>query len=335
MPVGLRRLVECQFGLPILQAVPSRSAWRILTASGVFYLKCTAASGADLPFVIGLHGIVAGRAPGLAPKVMPNRIGEFHFRHDGCNWLLLEGLSGVEAEYGKVEDIRAVAAGLALFHQAAAGDRDSRLPLARYRYGSWTALMEERLDDLNRFKRLSLGENSPFARFYAALWELYHQQAYRALALLKRTDYARFAREAERRREICHHDLAHHNILLDDGSAHFLDLDYAIADNVLHDLVNLIHHVIRLYNWDAKPGREVIANYWLKAPLEGCLAILTFMLLWPEDFWRIGRQRYDERQVWPETRFVDLLRRKCGSPGLRLGCLRDFWLTSCGGRPPF
>jgi CotS family spore coat protein len=175
-----------------------------------------------------------------------------------------------------------------------------------------------RLHDLDRFLALAKLGDGRFDRAYADLWPAYRRQAEHASRLLCGAVYEQHARLASARGEICHHDLAHHNVLLAQGLASFVDLDYAVADTALHDLANLCGHVMRLHNWSWEPVRLALASYWEEIPpAADDRTVLGMMLLWPQDYWQIGRQFYDERQPWPTERFMDLLERKCGKGGER------------------
>ena len=308
-------LLEKDFLFQVEVIVPTRSAWRIETSAGPRYLKRTAASRAELPFVIGLHDYLAQVAPGMVPHILRTKQGRDRLLCAGQVYLVLDCLAGREADYLKDGDPEAAAGGLALFHRVARGYRPPAPLGARRRYGTWPAQMRVRLRGLDRFRAMAEAAGGAFDLCYLALWPDYRRQGEMALACLANSGYGPLSARAAAAREICHHDLAHHNVLLHGERVRFLDLDYAVGDSVLHDLVNLANHLLRLYEWDVRPARAALLRYWGGSwPLPPILEAFRAMLIWPQDFWQIGRQYYDEKQPWSTEDFLALLARKCGQP---------------------
>ncbi|MGE5550673.1 MAG: CotS family spore coat protein [Bacteroidota bacterium] len=325
LPSGLRARLEEQYNLRVKTCARARSAWRIETDAGPRFVKRTQADRESLPFVTGLHDYLDRTWPGIAPRIHRSRTGEAAFQYGLDNYLLLDALPGREADYLNPGDPGAVAAGLAAFHRAARGYDLASAPPSRRRHGSWPGIMTARLADLDRFWRLAKTRGGCFDRAYLALRAAFLPEAAAARDYLLASAYPRLAADAALSREICHHDLAHHNALIEGDTVRFLDLDYAVGDTVLHDLANLCGHLLRLFGWELDPVRAVLARYWAGPPPPAALAVLGGMLLWPQDCWQIGRQFYDEHQPWTEDEFLALLRRKCGKTRARRGFLRRFW----------
>ncbi len=310
----------------VLKAEAWRAAWRLETDRGTYYLKKTAAAAADLPFLVGFHDHLCQKVPGLVPVVKRDKAGRACLSHAGGHYLLLSGLSGREADYLRPGDLERTAAGLRVFHQAARGYRPEFCPPSRYRYGRLRQVGSALLSDLERYRMLALHDGRAFARAYLSFWANFFPQAGQVEACLGRTDYPVLAARAGSAAEICHHDLAHHNVLIDGGAVRFLDLDYALADTHLHDLANLLNHLLRLFGWDPDPARACLENYYRPGSIPAAeAAVLGVLLLCPLDYWQIGRQYFDERQRWTEDHFLSLLERKCGRYQARIAFLRGFW----------
>ncbi|MGE5528256.1 MAG: hypothetical protein ACM3X6_03835 [Patescibacteria group bacterium] len=323
-PAELAAAIGRLYGLTVAGIEPVRSAWRLSTDLGCLYVKRTAAPPDILPFIVGLHDHLARAAPGLAPAVLRATDGAAHLDWAGHKYLVLCSLAGREADYYRDGDLAAVAAGLRHLHSAARHNSLSPPGKSTW-YGTWPFRLKERLADLDRFVDLAKARGGPFDLAYRRLWHDYRPQAAAALAKIGGGDYRRQAAAALAEREICHHDLSHRNVLIFRGRAGFLDLDYAVADSVLHDLANLAGHLLRLRTYAFHPVDAALASYYGGArPEREAMEILGAMLLWPQDYWQIGRQRYDERQPWSEERFLALLARKCGQPRSRLRFFRRF-----------
>jgi Ser/Thr protein kinase RdoA (MazF antagonist) len=125
-----------------------------------------------------------------------------------------------------------------------------------------------------------------------------------------------------RRGGLCHHDLAHHNVLLTAAGPALVDFDCVLADLGLHDLANLLRRLLRLAEWDPAPGRAVLAAYRELRPFgEGEAAALLPLLRFPEEAWQTGHQYYAENLPWPEERYLELLARKGDTAPARDRCL--------------
>jgi CotS family spore coat protein len=319
-------MVEDAYLLKVEASAPVRSAWRLAARGETYFLKQVRTRRPELAFVAELYDYAGAAAPGLVPRLLRTVDGETYFRWRDGAYQLLTSFAGREAEYLHPSDLAAAANGLRAWHDAARGFSPGRLPGTRRWYGTWPRRLAKRMRDLDRHRSMAMEAKDRFGPAYLALWPAHRRQAESAPALLPRTEYQAVSKRAAEAREICHHDLAHHNILLEDGRIHFVDLDYALADSCLHDLVNMMGHAVRLHFWDLEPVRAITRSYWPdRRPPSSTVAILGVMMLWPQDFWQIGRQRYDERQPWSEDHFLDLLARKCGHVGERLKFLRNFW----------
>lgn len=302
-----------------------RAAWLLATDRGPFYLKRLRVEPRELPFVLALHDHLAAHAWGIVPEPVRTRDGRASFTAAGGAYLLLSPLPGKEADYKVPGESERTAAGLADFHQAAKGFRPPAGFGPRRYYGTWRVRLELRLRDLDRYRTRAENGRGRFDRSYLALWPDLHRQAVEARSLLEGPAYERLSLRAAVVREICHHDLAHRNVLLDGKTVRFLDLDYAVGDTILHDLVNLAGHLNRLHNWAPEWFLAALGAYWRRGyPGAEACEVMAAMLLWPQDYWQIGRQYYDERQPWPEEEFLALLARKCGSPQARLDFLAAF-----------
>lgn len=325
----LQEAVSTAYGLRIVAVLPVRAAWLVQAEGGRYYLKRTAARQEDLPFLAALHDHLTATAPGLTPELRRPADGGYGLVWNGQFYLLYEELPGREADYTLGGDVEAVAAGLADFHRAARGLAPMPPPGSRRCYGRWPAWFAGRLRDLRRYRHLGHWRNGAFDRAYQALLPRYLIQAQNALAWLNASAYSMLCRDAAAAGQICHHDLAHHNALVDGDTVRFVDLDYALADLALHDVANLFGHLIRLFAWELEPVRRALGGYWPRPPGADDLLVLGAFILWPQDFWQIGRQFYDERQPWTEEHFLALLQRKCGRTAERERFLAGFW-RACG-----
>ncbi|NLG83601.1 MAG: CotS family spore coat protein [Firmicutes bacterium] len=302
-----------EWGLTLYEVARVRKVWRLKTEAGFLCLKPSRLSSLDLLFVERL--VAHARQGGFtrAAAAIPTRDGHHFVAAGGFSYLLFPWFAGREAAFAREDALLAAIVPLAAFHRAGSGFIPYRSDPARVRWGTWPVLLAARLAQLYEFgERARMLSASPFGILYARLFSHYVAQAEEALRLLKVSPYEELAEEGARRRMVCHHDPSPRNFILDEeGRAFLLDFEYALADLRLHDLANLLLRLLRRHGWRPEVARKVIGAYHRENPLdERELAVLYPFLLWPQDFWQIGRQFFAERLPWPSERFFETLHRR-------------------------
>lgn len=297
------------WGLDAATVLPVRGAWRLTTGGQDFLLKPVRLSAKECAFVDAALSHLA-RAGLPTPRLVPGPNGESACRLGRRRYQLFTWQPGEEADYLKPGHAEAAAAALARLHLAGEGFRP---PFPRFRvlHGAWPRRLVRRLADLSNFAAQAEANPARFARHYARLAPAWQRAAARALLELAASSYPALAAAAARRGGLCHHDPAHHNVLLTEGGPVLVDFDYAVADLGLHDLANLLRRVLRLTGWNADRGVAVVEAYREFAPFgQAEAAVLLPLLRFPEDAWMLGRQYFTEQRAWPAERYLDALARK-------------------------
>lgn len=319
------------WGLAAERAEAVRGVYRV-RAGGVDYcLKPTSLSRRETAFVAAvLEHLAKAGLPG-APQLVRTVTGEPVGRMGRRRFQLLRWQEGREADYLRPGEAEQAAVALARLHLAAEGFVP---PFPRFRvlFGRWPALLAHQRTELAGFAAQAAAAPRPtaFEREYARLAAAWLAAADEALAELAASPYPRLSAAARRRGCICHHDLAHHNVLLTEQGPALVDFDYALADLGLHDLANLLRRLLRLVEWDPAPGLACLAAYReIAGARPGEMAVLLPLLRFPAEAWLTGRQYYVERLPWPEERFLEQLARKGDISPARRSCLAE--LAGSGG----
>jgi CotS family spore coat protein len=162
------------------------------------------------------------------------------------------------------------------------------------------------------FKNIaSIHENrAEFDEIFLKNVNYYVEQIKKSIDMLQKSYYYKLCSE-EDKIVVCHHDLAYHNILINNDSAYFVDFDYAIIDLKVHDLCNFISKVEKNFAFDIEKSNTILENYCIKNTLNKReLEVLYAMLIFPEDFYSISKDYYTKRKDWEEEIFLDRLKRK-------------------------
>lgn len=320
------------------EAIRLRGAYLFSQGDRRFCLKATTLKRREALFTAAVldHLARAGftGAPRLIRTLSHDPVGHLGRRR----FQLLTWQEGREADYLHLPDAEEAARALGRLHLAAAGFVP---PFPRFRvlFGRWPSVFRRKRADLASFAAQAGAGGRPtaFDREYRRLAPVWLAAASEALQELESSPYRQLAAAAARRGSICHHDLAHHNVLLTEGGAVLVDFDYALADLGVHDLANLLRRVIRLHRWDPSAALSVLEAYAEVAGLSReDVQVLLPILRFPEEGWQIGRQHYVERLPWPEERFLEQLARKADTSPARRLCLaaiRGYGAGREGGKP--
>ncbi|MGM9973142.1 MAG: phosphotransferase, partial [Clostridiaceae bacterium] len=109
----------------------------------------------------------------------------------------------------------------------------------------------------------------------------------------------------------CHHDFAHHNILIvDQGKVKIIDFDYCILDSNLHDLSSLLLRAMKNGRWEIEKSELILNSYGEEKTIrQEQIPIMAAFMEFPQDYWQIGIQYYWEQQSYGEEFFVNRLRK--------------------------
>ncbi|MDI6870609.1 MAG: CotS family spore coat protein [Bacillota bacterium] len=318
------------WGLPAGELTPVRGAYLLQCGNERYCLKPVTLNRREVQFVAAVLEHL-GRA-GLAgvPRLLPTLGGEPVGRMGRQRFQLLQWQDGREADYLRPGDAEAAAVALARLHLAGRGFVP---PFPRFRvlFGAWPRRWRRKRAELARFAELAKSSARPtaFDREYARFAPHWLAEADEALAELDASPYRALSAAARRLGSLCHHDLAHHNVLLTADGPALVDFDYALADLGVHDLANLLRRLLRLGGWDPAPGRSVLLAYREAAgsgPAE--MSLLLPLLRFPEEAWQTGRQYYVENLPWPEERYLEQLARKHDTAPARRACLAELSVTA-------
>lgn len=298
-----------RFNLKVTDVVPVRNVFIIFTDKGKKILKKVEYSKENLFFIDEAINYITKTFPRVMSftKTME---GEIYTEWNGELYCILDLVEGRECEFSNPLDVSIASKGIAQLHKASEGYKTSMQD--KCMVGKAIDVFERKYDELKFFKRLvSLHENkSDFDKIFLQNIDFYLRQITYATKLLSNSAYFRICSE-EDKVAVCHHDLAYHNILVNNDEAYFIDFDYAVLDIKVHDLCNFINKAIKNVAFDLEKGKKIIEDYCTfntidKREAEVLYALLTF----PEEFYSISKDYYGRRKEWEEETFVDRFIRK-------------------------
>jgi len=237
----------------------------------------------------------------------------------GDIYCIMDLVEGRECEYSNPVDVMLTARALAELHRASEGlihEETFKVLLQeneqRHLCGKIVENYNKKLEELMFFKNIAtLNENkNEFDYIFLERVQYYEENIKQSINILKASQYYNLCNEKEKV-VFCHHDLAHHNILINEEEVYFLDFDYAVIDLKVHDICNFTNKAIKDFCYDIEKCHDIINEYTSVNPLDDReIKVLYGMLSFPEDFYSISRDYYTRKKQWSEEIFLSRLKKK-------------------------
>ena len=172
----------------------------------------------------------------------------------------------------------------------------------------WIENFETRKNEIFDFQNRSERKNE-FDYKYLKLIYGEAERADKAIQNLKKSDYKEKMVEEMKKNGYCHHDYAHHNVLINKNSeVVVIDFDYCILDTHLHDIASLLLRKMKHGKWDLDNAINILEVYSAINPIkQSDIPVLAAFMEFPQDFWQLGIQYYWEKQPWGEEFFINKL----------------------------
>jgi CotS family spore coat protein len=311
------------YDLDLSGAVPVRKVVRLQTPAGDLALKKFKLSTEELRFSLAAMRHLKERGF-LVPGVIRTRDGEEYVELGGVKYFVMEWLDGRESDYSHVYDLALSARGLARFHERTQGFEPPHCP-GKEQWGTWTGHFLERIEELRDWTVLAEQGGTLFDRMFAEEAAYCIHEASRAVELLLSSKYEEISKLEHEQRGFCHHDTAHHNILIrPDKKIGLIDFDYAICDIRAHDLASLILRNMKSVKWDARTAYFIVKSYFeVATPHSGEERLLHAMMRFPQEIYEAGYFQYVEKNR-PANFLESRLRKWCEVKVRRERVLQEF-----------
>lgn len=221
---------------------------------------------------------------------------------------LTKWIESRKSNYENREEFSSIVSAVGRLHRFSEGFtiRDKRKP--RIYWFSWIRVFETRLEEILDFKnRISQKiYKDDFDKLYLSMIEEEIERGKKAILELQEGNYYEIMEEQMLKRGFCHHDLAHHNILINENKEiTFIDFDYCILDSKIHDIASIIIRVMKDGNWNEELSSNIINSYKMENELSHKeINLMKGFIRFPQAFWQIGLQRYWEQQPWQDEVFL-------------------------------
>lgn len=326
----IKSLVQDAYGLEVIEIEKIKNVYKIKTHERYLCLKVIKYEFGHFLFIISAIKHLQANGFQKIPKIIETASGDDYIKLGNFYAYLTDWINAREADYDNPIDIIVAAGKLAELHIKSRGFSVTEEMHPRIGWFKWIETYSTRkneiLDFKNRIEKKDV--KTEFDITYLSVMDDELQRAENAIYNIGKSDYIlRMIREINLK-GFCHHDFAHHNVLIDEnGSVNIIDFDYCILDSILHDLSSLMMRCMKYGRWSVESAVFIMDAYSSINPIEPAdKEIIAGFLEFPQDYWQVGIQYYWEKQPWGEEFFMKKLGKIIEDRDMRQDFIDEFRL---------
>lgn len=283
----------------VMDVIPLRKVFILVTNKGNKILKKIDYNREDLYFIVYGIDYLINNGFDRIMNFYRNNMGHITTKWKESTYVVMDLIEGRECEYNNPLDINIAIDSLADMHKASKGigfceDND------RFRGFKLIDSYKEKFKDLEKMKAIALSyENkNQYHKIFLDNVDYFLERMKDSIDALEESPYIDLCKD-KKNFILCHHDLAYHNILINDNKGYFIDFDYSIIDLRVHDLCNFINKTTKYSCYDFNVLKQVVYGYNRKNSLtKEEYEVLYAMLLFPEAFYSISRDYFYRKKLW-------------------------------------
>ncbi|HHT62371.1 MAG: CotS family spore coat protein [Bacillota bacterium] len=287
-----------QYDFRPLGVNPYKLIYRVKTVEGVFALKEIKYPEDEFWYIYSAMEHLASHGFPTINRVILTKDYYPYAEYQGKRYALSRWIQGREADYSHKGDLKIAAQTLALLHKASQGFIPPPWE-ERIKWGTWPESMMGKMNQLYDFRNTVSLKNRKtlFDRIFLAHVDYYIGECKKSLDLIGKGDYAKVNEKDAAKNYFCHHDFAHHNVIIDEkGRGNVIDFDYCISDVRCHDLGSLMLRVLKRSGWDVKQAVFALKHYdKVRSVSAKETGVIKILLRFPQDFWQVAFAYYIEQ----------------------------------------
>ncbi|WP_050608356.1 CotS family spore coat protein [Clostridium niameyense] len=245
------------------------------------------------------------------PGILPNNKGQDYIKFEKNYAYMTKWINCRQCSFDNPIDVSTAVNKLAQLHIKSQNFYITKDMEPRIGWFRWIKTFYTRKDEILDFKKkINLKEDkSEFDSLYLDMIQEEVFRANKSIENLIQSEYLNKMLDEINKRGFCHHDLAHHNILIDNkGEVNIIDFDYCMLDSSLHDLSSIMIRIMKNGKWSIDTAKSVLKTYDKTKKIEPRdITIMAAFMEFPQDYWQVGIQYYWEMQPWSNEFFLNKL----------------------------
>ncbi len=313
--------IQRSYPVSVMAIKPAGAVWKVYSSSGRFALKGTQKSPGQLQQLAAtVEFIRKAGFPNLV-SIIPTKSGGFFMTSLHHNYILSPWLEGQNPDFSNRRHLQMVAALWGKLHGISQ-------PLITRENFSQESILDEWQGKARFLRSLTdeLAETKHRNRIDRAIqrW-IFH---FIRLADFCIEQLAGLENAPEFSPVLpwgfCHNDPAPRNIIMQNEKLSLIDFELALPGPCIKELAKLITRSLQINHWDSTLFNLLTKAYSVARSLTHYEAIiLPYLCAFPNGFWRLCSQRFQEQLPWTEKRFQKRLWEITTMEPDRLNCLRS------------
>ncbi|MBW9171775.1 CotS family spore coat protein [Clostridium estertheticum] len=307
----VKEIVKDNYSLSIDNIEKIKNVYRIETRDNKYCLKIVNYELGHFLFIIGAIKHLQNNGFQSIPEIIEtNDQNEYITLQNKYAYLTL-WVDARECDYDNLAEIKLCTSKLAELHKKSLNFKVTPDMKPRIAWLKWIETFKTRGNEILDFKR-RISEKKCFTEFdsnYLKIMQGELERCNKAINNLCRSEYVSKMKEEIKHRGFCHHDYAHHNVLLEkSGGVSVIDFDYCILDTHLHDLSSLLIRRMKNGKWNLENALFIMYEYDETFPIyKSDIEVMAAFMEFPQEYWQIGIQYYWEKKEWGEEFFLKKL----------------------------
>lgn len=307
----IKASIKEQYGIDVTECIKIKNIYKLKSNHGEYCLKLIKYQYPHFYFILSAILHLQRQGFNKVPEIIDTVKGEKYIKLGDLHAYLTPWVISRESNYDNPIDLMRAAEKLSELHVCSEGFTLTKEMKPRIGWFTWTNVFSTRIDEIMDFKK-RIGQKavkSEFDKLYTSLIEEEVRRAVASIENLKESNYVEMMEKEVLKRGFCHHDYAHHNVLVEtNNDISIIDFDYCILDTHLHDLSSLMIRAMKDGKWEIEKADFIIKAYEANKPvLPEEIDIMAAFIEFPQQFWQIGLQYYWEQQPWDEEFFIKKL----------------------------
>lgn len=299
-----------KFGIEIIDVIPVRKVYIALSEDRAYVLKKVDYKSEDIYFIKYIIDSLKKNGFYDVFDYVKAQDGTLYVEHNESVYIMMEYVEGRECQCFNPLDIQMASRAIARLHSH--GKNIKITTEERNNIGKLINRLKDKQKCIEDIKIMVEGFKirRKFDEIFMENVESALEQMKESISELEKGAYFKLCKD-EDAITICHHDLAHHNILIHEEKAYFVDFDYVIKDLKIHDLCNFINKVMKEHYYDINIAEDILNEYVVIETLSiDEISCLYSLLKFPEDFYSISAGYYNRLKNWDEETFIKRFEKK-------------------------
>ncbi|GAA0728381.1 CotS family spore coat protein [Clostridium malenominatum] len=324
----IKKKIEEEYSLEPWDIEKVKNVYRVMVNKDKYCLKIIKYEFNHFFFILSAIKHLQNNGFKSIPKIIETTKGKDYIMLPNSCAYLTPWIESRACNYDNPFELKLAAKKLGELHVKSRGFRLSESMKPRIGWFKWFENFSNKKRDIIDFKNII--EKKDKKSYFDILYEKHIEEEIgrinKSIEDLYNSNYFCKMKKEIGSKGFCHHDYAHHNVLIDEeNEINIIDFDYCILDSHLHDLSSLIIRTMKNGKWDIGNANYILNNYSLiNSITQKDISIMAAFIGFPQAFWQLGIQYYIEKQPWEEEVFLNKLNKVCEDKDLREDFVKEF-----------